>query len=235
MSRTVVRQGELLRHPIRTRILHWSVAVCFLAALLTGFGIYSPWLFHWIAPLFGGGAMTRFLHPWFSLAFVIVFTFQLFNWIRPMTWTREDTRWIREIRSYVSNAHDVEPPTVGFFNGGQKAYFWAIVLSALLFLISGLPMWLPELFGRGLVWIGYMLHDLAALVMLGGFLIHLYETTFGQPGTFHSMTRGVVSRRWAWTHHPAWYHEVTGHSARDDYERAKQGSTQMHPESPPAP
>jgi len=226
MSRTVVRQGELLRHPVHTRVLHWTVAIFFIAALLSGFAIYTPWLFQLLAPLFGGGAMTRLLHPWFSLGFVIAFAFQLVNWLGPMTWTREDTRWIRDVGKYATNAEVVEPETVGFFNGGQKAYFWVIVASAVLFLVSGLPMWFPELFGRVSVSISYVFHDIAALLMLGGFLIHIYETTFGQPGTFHSMTRGIVTRRWAWTHHPAWYHQTTGRNPREDYERAKQGTTQ---------
>ncbi len=224
IGRTVVRQGELLRHPVHTRVLHWLVAGFFLASLLTGFAVYSPWLFHWIAPLFGGGAMTRFLHPWFSLGFVIAFAFQMVNWVGPMTWTKADTRWIRNLRAYVSNDEEVEPETVGFFNGGQKAYFWTIVLSALVFLVTGFPMWFPELFGRVVVSISYVLHDIAALVMLGGFIVHIYEGTFGQPGTFHSMTRGVVSRRWAWTHHPAWYRSASGRDPRQDFERAKQGA-----------
>jgi formate dehydrogenase subunit gamma len=224
IGRTVVSQGELVRHPVYTRVLHWLVAFFFLASLLTGFAIYTPWLYRWIAPLFGGGPMTRFLHPWFSLGFVIVFAFQLLNWLKPMTWTSEDSRWIRDIRAYVSNAEEVEPETVGFFNGGQKAYFWAIVVCALVFLITGLVMWFPQSFGRIAVAISYVLHDIAGLVMLGGFFMHIYESTFGQPGTFQAMTRGVVSRRWAWTHHPAWYRAATGRNPREDFERAKQGT-----------
>ena len=74
---TTVRRGELFRYPIYTRFLHWSVALFFILALLTGFAIYSPRLFSFLTPLFGGGAMTRFLHPWFSLAFTFFFFFQL--------------------------------------------------------------------------------------------------------------------------------------------------------------
>jgi hypothetical protein len=36
------------------------------------------------------------------------------------------------------------------------------------------------------------------------------------------MTRGVVTRAWAWTHHPAWYREVTGRDPRADYEDARE-------------
>jgi formate dehydrogenase subunit gamma len=222
VGHTVVYEGELLRHPIYTRVLHWLVAFFFLAALLSGLAIYSAWLFRWITPLFGGGPLTRFLHPWFSLGFVVVFALQFLNWLRPMTWTSEDTRWLRNIRAYVTNAEPVEPASVGFFNGGQKVYFWTIAVSALVFLLTGLAMWFPEAAGRLVVIISYVLHDLAALVMLGGFIIHVYEGTANQPHTFRSMTRGTVTRRWAWTHHPAWYQSITGRDPRADYERAKQ-------------
>ena len=220
-GRTVVHQGELLRHPVYTRVLHWGGAVFFLLSLLSGFAIYSAWLYRALTPLFGGGPMTRLLHPWFSLAFVIVFALQFLNWLEPMTWRSEDRRWMRRLKSYVTNAEDVEPEYVGFFNAGQKVYFWAIVATAVVFLLTGIPMWFPKTFGRVTVAVAYVLHDIAALVMLGSFIVHIYEGTAAEPGTFRSMTRGTVRRRWAWTHHPAWYREATGRDPRADYERAR--------------
>src|SRR5215470_8360825 len=83
---TIVHRGELLRHTVYTRVLHWLVAIFFVLSLLSGFAIYSPWLYRWLTPLFGGGARTRALHPWFGLIFVIVFFFQFLNWWVPMTW-----------------------------------------------------------------------------------------------------------------------------------------------------
>jgi formate dehydrogenase subunit gamma len=219
-GRTVVRTGELVRHPVYTRVIHWSVAIFFVLALLSGFAIYSPWLYRWLTPLFGGGPMTRLLHPWFSIFFVLFFAFQFVNWLAPMTWNRDDRRWMRRIRSYVSNADPVEPEYVDFFNAGQKLYFWAIAGSAVLFLVSGIPMWFPAIFGRVAVAVSYVLHDIAALVMLVGFIVHVYEGTASQPGTFASMTRGTVERRWAWTHHPAWYRRATGRDPRADHDRA---------------
>src|ERR1051325_724236 len=112
-GRTRVREDELLRHPVYTRVLHWSVAFFFIASLLSGFAIYTPWLYRWLTPLFGGGPLTRLLHPWFGVGFVVVFFFQFLNWLRPMLWTGDDSRWMRRLGDYVSNKDDVEPAAVG--------------------------------------------------------------------------------------------------------------------------
>jgi formate dehydrogenase subunit gamma len=220
-GRTVVHRGELLRHPVYTRVLHWSVAITFILSLLSGFAIYSPWLYRWLTPLFGGGPMTRFLHPWFGLLFTILFFFQFVNWFAPMRWTDSDRRWTRRLRAYVSNREKVEAEDVGFFNGGQKLYFWLIAGSAVLFLITGLLLWFDDVVPRWLVAVSYVIHDIVGLVMLAGFIIHIYEGTAAQPGTFQSMTNGTVTEEWAWTHHPAWYGEVTGRDPRRDYENAQ--------------
>ena len=147
-GRTFVRENELLRHPVYSRVLHWSVAAFFILALLSGLAIYTPWLYRVLTPLFGGGPMTRLLHPWFSLGFVAFFALQLLNWLQPMSWTPDDTRWLRRLKEYVANTDKLEPEYVDFFNAGQKLYFWAIVGSSVIFLISGVPMWFPRAFGR---------------------------------------------------------------------------------------
>jgi formate dehydrogenase subunit gamma len=211
---TRIHEGELLRHPASTRLIHWGSAAFFILALLSGFAVYSPWLFHWLTPLFGGGAMTRLLHPWFSLGFVVIFALQILNWRHAMRWTDADPQWIRHAKDYIANRQPFVPDYVDFFNAGQKIYFWAIAASALIFIVSGLPMWFPDTFGRAIVPLAYVLHDVAALVMLVGFIIHFYEGTAASPGTFRSMTRGTVDNHWAWIHHPAWYRRATGQNPR---------------------
>lgn len=221
LGTTRVYRGELLRHPVYTRFLHWSVAIFFILSLLTGFAIYSPWLFRWIAPLFGGGPRTRALHPWFGLLFELFFLFQFINWFAPMAWTEADRRWMKRIRQYATNQDPLEAEDVGFFNAGQKLYFWLILVSAILFLITGVLMWFPEVIPRWVVAVSYVIHDLAALLMLAGFIIHVYEGTAQQPGTFRSMMDGTVTEDWAWTHHPGWYRALTGREPREAYEREK--------------
>jgi len=205
--------------------------IFFFFALLSGFGIYLPWIFRFFTPLFGGGAMTRLLHPWFGLGFVFFFSLQAFNWWQVMTWTPADSRWMKQIKQYVTRSDSAESPETGFFNAGQKMQFWEIVCGCIAYLITGVMMWFPTTFGRILVSLAYVIHDISALVMLFGIFFHVYLSTFGEPGTIQAMTRGTVSEAWAWTHHPAWYKEVTG---RDPHQALNQAEAEMAAREPGA-
>jgi formate dehydrogenase subunit gamma len=111
----------------------------------------------------------------------------------------------------VGGKEKTEAPETGFFNGGQKAQFWEIVAGCAVYLVTGIILWIgARTFGRWAVAVSYVLHDISALIMLGGIFIHIYLSTIGEPGTFQAMIRGAVSEAWAWTFHPAWYKEVTG-------------------------
>ena len=231
---TVVYVGELLRHRAYTRFLHWAYGIFFFLALLSGFGIYMPWIFRWFTPLFGGGAMTRTLHPWFGLGFVFFFGLQALNWLTPMAWGRGDSNWMKRIKSYVTHRDSIEPPDVGFFNAGQKAMFWEIVAGSIAYVITGLIMWFPEIFGRWPVAVSYVIHDISALIMLAGIFIHIYLSTIGEPGTMQAMTRGTVSEAWAWTHHPAWYKEVTGKDPKEALAEASRNMGATPPQPPGA-
>jgi formate dehydrogenase subunit gamma len=228
VARPQAAGGELLRHGLATRVTHWAAALFFGLALLSGFAIYTPWLFQWLTPLFGGGARTRLLHPWFSLAFVLAFAVQVRNWMALMRWTSADSRWMGHLRDHITNARRREPDEVGFFNAGQKLTFWIIVVGALVFVGSGLMLWFPRSFGRTAVAAAYVVHDVTALALLVTVIVHAYEATAQQPGTLRAMIRGTVTRHWAWTHHPAWYREAT-----DD--RPSSGNTApLRPSAPAA-
>jgi formate dehydrogenase subunit gamma len=234
LGHTTVYEGELLRHPVYTRFLHWMVGIFFFLALLSGFGIYLPWIFRFFTPLFGGGAMTRLLHPWFGIGFVFFFALQAINWLGVMRWTPADSRWMKHIKTYVTRSDAVESPETGFFNAGQKLQFWEIVWGSIAFVITGFMMWFPQYFGRILVSIAYVIHDVSALVMLFGIFFHVYLSTFGEPGTIQAMTRGTVPESWGWTHHPAWYKAVTGRDPQQALREAERRLAENNcPPQPP--
>src|ERR1041384_4261196 len=59
---------ELVRHKLSSRIVHWTVAVFFFGAILTGMPIWSP-VFGWMSTFFGGLSVCRWLHAWLGVAF----------------------------------------------------------------------------------------------------------------------------------------------------------------------
>lgn len=70
---------------------------------------------------------------------------------------------MREIKAYATNREAVAAKDTGFFNGGQKLYYWTIAVCAVIFLITGLLLWFDHVVARWLVAVSYVLHDLAAL------------------------------------------------------------------------
>src|SRR6267378_1429465 len=156
VGHTTIYRGELLRHPVYTRVLHWTVALFFFLALFTGFALYLPWLFHWITPIFGGGQLTRTLHPYFGVAFVFFFAFQVLNWLQQMLWTAADSRWMRNIKKITTGEEKMDPPETGFFNAGQKLLFWEVVVGCILYIITGTILWAgARTFGATAVAISY--------------------------------------------------------------------------------
>ena len=97
MTAVAATGDRVLRHSAYTRVLHWAVAIFFVLSLLSGLAIYTPWMYAWVSPFFGGGALTRQLHPWFSLAFVACFALQFIHWLAPMRWRKADRAWLRSI------------------------------------------------------------------------------------------------------------------------------------------
>jgi formate dehydrogenase subunit gamma len=133
-------------------------------------------------------------------------------WNRDMSFTDQDRQWMKGIRNYVTNRDELLPQQ-GRFNAGQKQFYWVMYYGAIVLFISGLVMWFPELSPRRLNWvrgITIVIHECAALVTIGAFIIHIYMGVFVVPGGLRGIVSGYVTRRWAKTHHPLWYTKVTG-------------------------
>jgi formate dehydrogenase subunit gamma len=107
-----------------------------------------------------------------------------------------------------------EDPEVGKYNGGQKLFFFAAALGAVGLLLSGVVMWFPLEFPAFLRELAILIHDVTFILFVVAIVFHIYLGTAAEPGTFHSMIRGTVSKRWARFHHPRWYREVMGEERR---------------------
>jgi formate dehydrogenase subunit gamma len=101
-------------------------------------------------------------------------------------------------------------PPVGRFNYGQKQLFWLMSWGAVVLLVSGLVLWIPQAIPQQWAWVreaAILTHAIAALATIGGFIVHLYMGLAVVPGGLHAILHGDVSEAWARHHHPTWVEE----------------------------
>ena len=202
----ILANGRVRRYSLGERVVHWIAGISYLYLLLTGLAFWSPWLF-WLATLFGGGTVSRELHPWAGLVFVIAVGFMYSLWANQMHTTESDREFWRALPHYIRN-EDEEVPPADRFNAGQKLLFWGFFWCGILLLLSGLVLWFPHLIPWNLRYLRYaavIIHPVAALLTIGLFIIHVYMGTALERGSFHSMVSGDVSAGWARKFHLAWY------------------------------
>jgi formate dehydrogenase subunit gamma len=200
----------ILRYTLIERTVHWVTALTYTYVLLTGLAFYTPHLY-WIAVLLGGGPTSRFWHPVVALVFLAGIVWMLQAWRSDMEITTVDRTWGQAMNRYISN-DDASLPPAERFNLGQKYFFWAMWWGALGLLVSGVVLWFPELIPwdlRSLRSSALLLHEVAALITIGAFIIHVYMGTAMVRGGFSSIIRGEVSPAWARMHHRLWYERVT--------------------------
>lgn len=196
------------RYSFHERLCHWITGIVYSYCLATGLAFYTPYLF-WIAIALGGGPTSRFLHPFAGLVFVGAAVWMHELWRRDMTITPIDREWLSKSGNYATNNPDVPPQDR--FNGGQKVFYWVMFVGALLLVISGLVMWFPESLPpalHALRGIAILLHESAALITIGAFIIHVYMGVFVVPGSVEAIVRGKVSERWAKAHHRLWFDRI---------------------------
>jgi formate dehydrogenase iron-sulfur subunit len=199
---------HIVRHGVGARVTHWLVALAFFVTLLTGLPIWTP-IFGWMAALFGGLSVCRWLHPWAGVALVASAVLMFFRWVGEMRMERGDWGWLGpKLIAYFRQEGEGED--IGKYNGGQKILFFAVSILTVLLLASGIVLWFPLRFAMGLRELSWVIHDAAFLFFALTIVVHIYLGTAALPGTFQSMTRGTVSKAWARLHHPRWYRESTG-------------------------
>ncbi len=207
-SEDVLVDREIIRHRLSSRVIHWSVAVSFFLCVATGIPVWTP-VFGWLAAVVGGLAVCRVVHPFFGLAFFASIGTMYLHWRADMKMTAKERSWVGpKLLEYLRD--EANHAEIGKYNGGQKVFFYTSALAGLGFLASGLALWFPESFPRGLREVAILVHNVTFIFFVISIVFHVYLATVAEPGTFNAMMRGTVSRAWARIHHPRWYRDLTG-------------------------
>jgi formate dehydrogenase subunit gamma len=208
------RDDLILRHGNGARVAHWAVALVFILLFTSGLALFHP-VFFWLAALFGGGPLMRFIHPLAGVALVLVFYPYAVGHLRDNRWLPADSTWLRRMSSYMRNEHPDVGET-GKYNAGQKLMYWSMLPIIAVLAVTGVMLWQPwfaPAFSAGARRVAGLVHATAAFVMFVGIGIHVYAAIWTR-GSIRAMVRGTVTRAWARFHHPGWYREVTGRGGR---------------------
>lgn len=209
------RSGRRIkRFPDIDRTIHWFTAILFIFLALTGltllFGRFV------ILPVFGADAFSvvasaskeghNLFGPLFLVSIILLFVrFAAKNIPR-----LRDITWLVKGGGIIGNAH----ASAGFFNAGEKIWFWAVILLGLAVSITGLVLVFPVLGqGREIMQLALIVHGIAAVLFIAGSFGHIYIGTIGTEGSLESMTTGYVDESWAEAHHDLWYEEVKSQGA----------------------
>jgi formate dehydrogenase subunit gamma len=61
-----------------------------------------------------------------------------------------------------------------------------------------------------------LIHAISALILICGFIFHIYIGLFGMEGALEGMVTGEVDETWAKEHHDLWYEDVKSQDAIGD-------------------
>ena len=197
----------ITRHSGYVRFLHWSMAVLYLVVIATGLALYWRKLLGWMLPFFGGKAPSIAIHFWGGLILMLVTVLLFAVWRNKARWSAADTNFVRHIGQHALRPDQPQPEGTGFFNGGQKLYFWSIIITGVIFVLTGIGWWYRREMPSTYIFCRRT-HRFLGVLMSVVFLVHLYKATIGEPGTLRSMISGMVTPAWARSRRPGWFRDL---------------------------
>lgn len=202
------------RYTAAARVNHWITATCLVLLAISGLALFHPSLF-FLTGLFGGGQLTRAIHPWIGVILFFSFAGLFFRFWRLNLWKGADTTWMVRLNEVIGNRDHEDPELVeiGKYNAGQKIVFWGMSFLIIVLISSGVVIWNHYFSDYSTVdqkRLAMIIHSIAAVVIICVWIVHVYAAIWVR-GTIGAMTRGRVTGGWAWRHHRKWLKElVTG-------------------------
>lgn len=200
--------GLIKRYEANERLNHWATAILFILLACSGLAFFHP-SFWFLSGVLGGGELSRYLHPILGVLMFLSFMIFALQKLSDNTIKDHDKQWLGQIGDVINN-RDENLPEVGKYNAGQKLAYWAMVLSMVLLMGSGLIMWrefFSHMFTVDTLRIAMIVHALSGFVLILTIIVHVYASIWVK-GTIKAMTTGFVSRAWAKHHHPLWFKSV---------------------------
>lgn len=187
------------------RVVHWTLAIVFLFLAITGLILLlgRPLLL----PLFGQAVFSLMAsaskegHNLFGPLFLVSLIMMLISFGRRNIYERGDMTWLLRGGGLIGEGH----ASGGFFNMGEKTWYWMVILIGLVIAASGLILVSPSLGqGRVIMELAHVIHAIGAIVLVAVSIGHMYLGSIGSEGALEGMKTGYVDINWADAHHDRW-------------------------------
>ena len=193
------------------RVMHWYVAISFIILSITGLSlIFGRAL---LIPLLGKegfaawAQLAKPIHDYLSLPFAAGLFLLLLMWIGKNGLKGYDFEWLKSAGGAIGDGH----PPAGFFNAGEKVFYWLVFLGGIGLTVSGFFLLFPNLeTARESMQFWHIIHASTGLFLIAVALGHMYLGSIGTEGVLEGMVSGEVDEGFAKQHHSLWYEEVKG-------------------------
>jgi formate dehydrogenase subunit gamma len=198
-------------------VFHWAHTAAFILLLLTGLFLYVPAL-----SFLAEGGWSRLIHRIASFIFVaaplyyIIVNPQhaLMEIKRAFFVSKDDFKWLIAAPKYYFLGDESAMPPQEEMNTGQRMWLIIVIVTGLLFVLTGALMW----FFRGFIpseafQISVFFHDVAFILVFLMFFVHIYLGVLHplmrqHGGSFQSMIDGTITSDYARSHHGKWYNRI---------------------------
>ena len=218
----------IARFTVVERWAHWTMGISFVVLGITGliilFGkhvllpVIGYTLFAWLTAL--GKNLHNFVAPLF-IASLLVF---IVMYVKDNLPEKGDGAWLANGWKMFLGQH---LPS-GRFNAGEKVWFWiGVVALCLVLSVTGVILLFPNFDQvRATMQQASIIHAVAAVLVTGLGLGHIYMGTIGVEGAYRNMRDGVTDETWAKEHHEYWYNDVKSgkDAAKSGKDAAKSGA-----------
>jgi formate dehydrogenase subunit gamma len=200
---------KIERFTLGERILHWYTAALFIIMAITGLSLLLGRLA--LIPIFGHWATSGYLeaskalHNYCGPLLLIGILLEVLIWVRFNIPTKADLEWFKNMGGMIGRR---PRPHTGKVNGGEKGWFWLVLLFGIVVGITGItldfPVWGQS---RFIMQLAHVIHVSFAVLFIAASFGHVYVGTIGAEGVFEGMWTGYVDAVWAQQHNDLWYEE----------------------------
>jgi len=200
---------KIERFILGERVLHWYIALLFTIMAITGLSLLLGRLA--LIPIFGHPVVSGYLqtskalHNYCGPLLLVGILLASVIWVRYNIPKKMDLQWFKNMGGMIGHG---SRPHAGKVNGGEKGWFWLVVIFGIAVGITGVlldfPIWGQT---RFTIQLSHIIHVTVAVLFVTASFGHIYVGTIGIEGVFEGMWTGFVDAVWAQQHADLWYQE----------------------------